>query len=83
VNSDQPLITTEHLDAMTEANAAAARESFAVFRRTIRPGMLWSPFVGLITRELQKFHGAFVAGKRPKLALMTPPQHGNTISISE
>jgi hypothetical protein len=78
VNNDQPLITAERLDAITEANAAAARESFAVFRRTIRPGMLWSPFVGLITRELQKFHEAFVAGKRPKLAMMTPPQHGKS-----
>jgi hypothetical protein len=56
VNDDQPLISTERLDAVTEANAAMARESFGVFRRTIRPDMLWSPFVGLITRELQKFH---------------------------
>jgi hypothetical protein len=67
VNNHQPLIKADRLYAIAEANAALARESFAVFRRTIRPGMLWSPFVGLITRELQKFHGAFVAGKRPKL----------------
>jgi hypothetical protein len=78
VNKLKPLIETDRLDAVTEANAALARESFAVFRRTIRPGMLWSPFVGQITRELQKFHEAFVAGKRPKLALMTPPQHGKS-----
>ena len=73
------LIKTDCLDAITEANAALARESFAVFRRTIRPGMLWSPFVGQITRELQKFHQASVLGKRPKLALMTPPQHGKSL----
>ena len=78
MNDDQPLIKTDDLDVITEANAATARESFAVFRRTIRPDMLWSPFVGLITRELQKFHEAFVAGKRPKLAMMTPPQHGKS-----
>ncbi len=83
VNDDQPLITTERLDAMTEAIAATARESFAVFRRTIRSGMLWSPFVGLITRELQKFHEAFVAGKRPKLAMMTPPQHGKSLAAED
>jgi predicted phage terminase large subunit-like protein len=63
---------------MTEANAAKARESFAMFRRTIRPGMLWNPFVGEITRELQKFHEAFVASKRPKLAILCPPQHGKS-----
>jgi hypothetical protein len=82
-NDDQPLISTERLDAVTEANAAMARKSFAVFRRTIRPGMLWSPFVGLITRELQKFHEAFVAGKRPKLAMMTPPQHGKSLAAED
>ena len=78
MNNDQPLITTECLDAMTEAIAAKARGSFAVFRRTIRPGMLWSPFVGQLTRELQKFYEAFVAGKRPKLAMLCPPQHGKS-----
>jgi hypothetical protein len=40
--------------------------------------MLWSPFVGHLTRELQKFHDAFVTGKRPRLALLTPPQHGKS-----
>jgi len=69
---------TDALDAITEVNAAAARESFAVFRRTIRPGMLWSPLVGQITRELQKFYKAFVFGYRPKLVIMTPPQHGKS-----
>jgi phage terminase large subunit-like protein len=83
VNNDQPLITTERLDAMTEAIAATARESFAVFRRTIRPAMLWNPFVGQLTRELQKFHTAFVAGKRPKLAMMTPPQHGKSLAAED
>jgi predicted phage terminase large subunit-like protein len=71
------------LEVITEVNAAMARESFAVFRRTMRPGMLWSPFVGQLTRELQKFHHAFVAGKRPKLAIMTPPQHGKSWGVED
>jgi hypothetical protein len=78
VSNHEPLIETDRLDAITEANAAIARESFAVFRRTIRPGMLWSPFVGQTTREPQKFHEAFVAGKRPKLSILCPPQHGKS-----
>jgi hypothetical protein len=55
VSNHEPLIKTDRLDAVTEANAALARESFPVFRRTIRPGMLWGPFVAQLTRELQKF----------------------------
>ena len=78
MNNRQPLITTEHLDVMTEAIAAMARDSFAPFRRIIRPNMLWGPFVGQLTRELQKFYDAFVAGKRPKLAILCPPQHGKS-----
>jgi predicted phage terminase large subunit-like protein len=78
MNNDQPLIMRERLDAMTEAVAAMARESFPVFRRIVRPRMLWPPFVGQLTRELQKFHDAFVAGKRPRLAMLTPPQHGKS-----
>ena len=83
MNDDQPLIKTDYLDVITAVNAAMARESFAVFRRTIRPDMSWSPFVGLMTRELQKFHEAFVAGKRPRLAMMTPPQHGKSSAAED
>jgi predicted phage terminase large subunit-like protein len=73
----------DRLEMITAANAAVARESLAAFRRTVRPDMLWSPFVGQLTRELQKFHQAFVAGKRPKLAIMTPPQHGKSWGVED
>jgi hypothetical protein len=75
VNNHEPFIKTDRLDAMSE--------SFAVFRRTIRPGMLWSPFVGLLTRELQKFYKALVAGQRPKLAILCPPQHGKSSAVED
>jgi len=44
--------------------------SFEAFRRTIRPGMQWNPFVSRLTRELQRFYEAFERGDRPKLAPM-------------
>jgi predicted phage terminase large subunit-like protein len=78
VSTHESLIKTDRLEAVTEAVAAVARDSFAVFRRIIRPGMLWNPFVGQLTRELQKFHEAFRAGKRPKLAILCAPQHGKS-----
>jgi predicted phage terminase large subunit-like protein len=68
----------EQIDLIARLNAAHAIDSFAAFRRTVRCGMLWSPFVGCMTAELQRFYEAFVAGKRPKLAIMTPPQHGKS-----
>jgi len=45
--------------------------------------MLWNPFVERLTRELQRFYDAFAAGKRPKLGIMTPPQHGKSISAED
>jgi hypothetical protein len=59
-------------------NSDRARDVFSVFRRTIRPGMLWNPFVDELTYELVKFYEDMVAGKRPKLAISAPPQHGKS-----
>jgi predicted phage terminase large subunit-like protein len=73
----------EQIDLATKLNAANARDSFAAFRRTIRPDLLWGPFVGCLTAELQRFHEAFEAGKRPRLAIMTPPQHGKSLSVED
>jgi ABC-type sugar transport system ATPase subunit len=64
-----------YLGFYTHKNAVIAQNSFAAFRKTIRPGMLWNPFVARITRELQRFGEAYEAGERRKLAFCTPPQH--------
>jgi hypothetical protein len=39
--------------------------------------------VDAVTHELQGFYNAFVAGKRPKLAIATPPQHGKSIAAED
>ena len=71
------------VDDAAKGNAYLAKTSFASFRRTIRPGMLWNPFVYRITRELQRFGEAYERGDRPKLALITPPQVGKSIAIED
>jgi hypothetical protein len=48
---------TAAIPALTEKNARLARRSFEAFRRTIRPDMLWNPFVLRLTRELERFGG--------------------------
>ena len=42
--------------------------------------MLWGWWVELVAVELQQFYQDFVAGRRPKLALMAPPQHGKSLT---
>jgi hypothetical protein len=59
-------------------NAQRARDMFAVFRRTIRPGLIWGPFIAQLTAELYQFYLKLVAGERPKLAISCPPQHGKS-----
>jgi hypothetical protein len=71
------------LSLAARGNAYIAQDSFEAFRRTIRPNMLWNPFVLRLTRELQNFYEAFEAGARPKLAISTPPQHGKSIAAED
>jgi hypothetical protein len=73
----------DEIDLYTRINASSAQLSFEMFRKTIRPGMLWNPFVHRLTRELQRFGDALEAGKRPKLAICTPPQHGKSTAAED
>jgi predicted phage terminase large subunit-like protein len=83
----QPGLKSNHfsddVDLSTRGNAYLAQDSFEVFRKTIRPNMVWNPFVLRLTRELQRFYEAFRAGRRPKLGIMTPPQHGKSIAAED
>jgi hypothetical protein len=75
-NSNQiPVIKTNE--------AREARYSFKVFRQTVRPDMKWNWMVEDITKELQMFYNAFEKGKRPKLAIQLPPQHGKSWSAED
>jgi predicted phage terminase large subunit-like protein len=66
------------LRARGEEAALAGRSSLVTFRRIIRPDMILGWFPEQISLELHRFFQALVAGKRPKLAIMAPPQHGKS-----
>jgi hypothetical protein len=69
----------QHLDALNRL----AREDFGVFRRVVRPDMLWGWWLDEIARELQQFYIDLLAGRRPKLALMAPAQHGKSWTVRD
>jgi hypothetical protein len=69
---------TDDLELVADAVALEARKHFTTFRRYMRPDMLWGWWVERIAVELQLFYEDLVAGRRPKLALMAPPQHGKS-----
>jgi predicted phage terminase large subunit-like protein len=66
------------VELAAEQAAFEARENFWAFRRYMRPEMLWGWWVEEIAIEQQRFYEDLVAGKRPKLVYMAPPQHGKT-----
>jgi predicted phage terminase large subunit-like protein len=70
--------TSDHADLFLGDLSQQAKNDFGVFRRMIRPNMLWAWWPDEAARELQQFHADWVAGRRPKLALMAAPQHGKT-----
>jgi predicted phage terminase large subunit-like protein len=67
-----------NLDLIDASWRQIVRDDFAYFRQHIRPGMLWGFWNEVVAIELTEFYKDFVAGKRPKIVICTPPQHGKS-----
>ena len=48
-----------------------------------RTSMKWGWFLQEVAEAFQQFYDDLEAGKRPKLALMTPPQHGKSFTVED
>jgi hypothetical protein len=81
--SSRSALTPEDLDLIEQYACAKARESFAVYRRLMRPTMLWGWFLDEVCEALQTFYDDLMLGKRPKLVLMAPPQHGKSWTLAD
>lgn len=71
----------ERLALLKEARFRQCRESFLTYRKTINPKMKWGWWQKEIACELQVFYDDLIAGKRPKLVIQAPPQHGKSVQI--
>jgi predicted phage terminase large subunit-like protein len=60
-----------------------ARNHFDLFRREIRPNATWGWWTQEIAWQLQRFYNDMVDGKRPKLAISAPPQHGKSWAATD
>lgn len=69
------------LELKRESKLRAARCSFLAFRQLINPKDKWGWWQIEIARELQQFYDDMQAGKRPKLVIQAPPQHGKSVQI--
>jgi hypothetical protein len=71
------------LELLIEAAAAKARDSFAAYRRLMHPGMRRGWWIDEVDENLQQFYTDLVGGRRPKLALMAPPQIGKSSAATD
>src|SRR5262245_3151801 len=77
------LLHSSHLNADAERMRAQVREQFYAFRQYIRPDLLWGWWIQVVALHLQQFFEDLVSGKRPKLGLQAPPQHGKTLTVED
>jgi predicted phage terminase large subunit-like protein len=60
-----------------------ARDEFVRYRKLIRPKMLTSWWTDEVAAALQQFYQDLIAGKRPRLAIGAPPQHGKSWAATD
>ncbi len=69
------------IELLEELACIEARKSFWAFRQYINPKMKQGWWQREIATQLQQFYEDFIAGKRPKLVIQAPPQHGKSIQV--
>jgi predicted phage terminase large subunit-like protein len=69
------------IELIEELQIRHARVSFHAYRRYMHPDNKSGWFQRDVADNLQQFYDEFVAGKRPKLVIEAPPQHGKSVQI--
>ena len=62
---------------------AEARKSFWAYRQFLFPNMKLGWWQRDVSEELQRFYDEMAAGRRPKMVIEAPPQHGKSRMVIE
>jgi hypothetical protein len=73
----------EYLGFVSASTVLKAYDDFEVFRKVMRPNMLWNWWIRDAAAALQQFYVDLIAGRRPRLVIMAPPQHGKSWSVTD
>jgi hypothetical protein len=71
------------VDVVENSRWGKARDDFATYRKVIRREMLWDWWPQEVSEKLQQFYADLKDGKRPKVAIMAPPQHGKSTAATD
>jgi predicted phage terminase large subunit-like protein len=77
------VVDVDTLDLIESLAIQEARVSFWAYRQYIRPDMLLGWWQREVAHHFQEFWHDYLAGKRPKLALVSPPQHGKSVQVED
>lgn len=72
-----------NIEAVRQSIYYKAQSDFYTYRRLISPDDIIGKFYKDITQDLQEFYDDMKVGKRPKLMINTPPQHGKSSAVIE
>lgn len=76
-------MTLSDFDLLEAILDRQAQDDFLTFRRRINPKAKTGWFFFDITARLQQFYNDLIAGKRPKLIIQAPPQHGKSEAVTD
>jgi predicted phage terminase large subunit-like protein len=71
-------MTLDDLELIEQLCVLESRDNFWAFRRYLNPKMKIGWWQKVIADNLQQFYQDFIDGKRPKLIIQAPPQHGKS-----
>ena len=69
------------LELLIEEKVRLARTNFYAYRQLMNPDMKDGWWQREVAAKLQLFIERFLAGKKPKLVIEAPPQHGKSIQV--
>ena len=75
--------TSEDLDLVEQKARLEARDFFVAYRRFLNPRMIVGWWQELVAFELHRFWLEYLAGRRPKLLLQAPRQHGKSVMVTD
>lgn len=81
--ASRPAYSSSDLDLLEQIAQREARSSFWAFRQYLNPKMKIGWFQRDVSHRLQRFYEDYLAGRRPKLILCSPPQHGKSEIVTD
>jgi hypothetical protein len=76
-------LSPKQIELMKQMAQLESRQSFWAYRKHVNPRMIIGWWQRQVALELHRFWLEYLAGKRPKLLLQAPRQHGKSVMVTD